>query len=47
MLSVTWYEQQLRLIADGGAPDPRLGAWLAICRTVVHHGWGGVRQRRA
>lgn len=47
MLPIAWYEVQLARIADGKDPDPDLGAWSAVAKSLWRNGLDGIRQRRA
>lgn len=47
LLEVTWYEQQLALIADGKAPQPDRNVWLSLGRTIIENGLEIFRKRRA
>jgi 2,4-dienoyl-CoA reductase-like NADH-dependent reductase (Old Yellow Enzyme family) len=46
MVNVTWYEHQLARIAQGRKPNPRLGVWLSIARTVYSNGVQSLQRRR-
>jgi hypothetical protein len=47
LLEVTWYEQQLALIADGKAPQPDRNVWLSLGQTIIENGMEIFRKRRA
>lgn len=47
LLEVTWYEQQMILIADGRAPQPDRSVWLSLAQTLFENGMEVFRKRRA
>jgi len=47
LLEVTWYEQQMALIADGRAPQPDRSVWLSLAQTLFDNGMEVFRKRRA
>ncbi len=47
LLEVTWYEQQLALIADGKPPQPDRNVWLSLGQTIIENGLEVFRKRRA
>lgn len=47
LLEVTWYEQQLALIADGKVPQPDRNVWLSLGQTIIENGLEIFRKRRA
>jgi len=47
LLEVTWYEQQLALMADGKVPQPNRNVWLSLGQTIIENGLEIFRKRRA
>lgn len=47
LLEVTWYEQQLALMADGKVPQPDRNVWLSLGQTIIENGLEIFRKRRA
>jgi 2,4-dienoyl-CoA reductase-like NADH-dependent reductase (Old Yellow Enzyme family) len=47
LLEVTWYEQQLALMADGKVPQPDHNVWLSLGQTIIENGLEIFRKRRA
>ncbi|CAA0109639.1 NADH oxidase [BD1-7 clade bacterium] len=47
MLGVTWYEHQLRRIANGKDPKPNLNTWGVVVKTLFSAGVYGFKKRRA
>ena len=47
MVELTWYGEQLARMGQGNTPDPEMGVWQAVMRTVLSKGLKAFRQRRA
>jgi 2,4-dienoyl-CoA reductase-like NADH-dependent reductase (Old Yellow Enzyme family) len=45
-LNLTWYTNQLRLIADGKRPDPELSGWHSIWLSLTRTQWQSLRRVR-
>jgi 2,4-dienoyl-CoA reductase-like NADH-dependent reductase (Old Yellow Enzyme family) len=47
MLDVTWFENQLARMGQGQEPDPDLGGWSSLARTIWAQGSQAFKMRRA
>ena len=47
MLNITWYEQQLSLMAKGNPPNPKLSEWRTFFNVFFNAGWYAFKKRRA
>jgi len=46
LLNITWYEHQLKLIANGRQTNPGYSTWLSVLRTFGSMGLSFFTQRR-
>jgi 2,4-dienoyl-CoA reductase-like NADH-dependent reductase (Old Yellow Enzyme family) len=47
LLEVTWYEQQIALIAKGKPTQPNQSVWVSLAKTIIENGFQVFQKRRA